>query len=121
MSDNIEINDYLYLDTEFGCFRATSKTINMLYDNEIIMSYSGVSDWVDYITLELLNLYSLSSPYNYALGTHDYHNVFSDTFKKDKDVLIKYVKKIIDTKWGQHLFDMVGKIIEDVTEVSTDD
>lgn len=69
MEENIiEINKYMYFDKNLGKFYLTSEAEEIIYKKkQIICSYSGANEWLNFFTLEMMNLYTGSSPYNYAL------------------------------------------------------
>ena len=65
----IEINKYMYFDKNCGVFCLTSEASEIIYrQKEIICSYSGADEWINFFTLEMMNLYTGSSPYNHALN-----------------------------------------------------
>ena len=73
----IEINKYMYFDKNCGVFCLTSEASEIIYrQKEIICSYSGADEWINFFTLEMMNLYTGSSPYNHAIGTCDHHEAF---------------------------------------------
>ncbi len=116
MADNIiSINKYLYFDKDCGRFCLTSEAAEIIYrQKEIICSYSGANEWINHFVLEMMNFYTGSSPFNYALGTINHHTAFPRIFEKDKDVLCEWVEKSLTKEWGIHMYKMIENIIDDV-------
>ena len=111
----IEINKYMYFDKDFGVFRLTSEASEIIYrQQEIICSYSGADEWINFVTLEMINLYTGSSPYNYALGTCDHHEAFPRVFKENPEGLYEWVEKSLNKEWGKHMYKMIENIIDDI-------
>lgn len=68
MEHIININKYMYFNEDIGKFCLTSEALEILYKQKsIICSYSGANEWLHDFTLELMNLYTGSSPYNHSL------------------------------------------------------
>ena len=116
MEENIiGINKYMYFDKSCGRFCLTSEASEIIYrQKEIICSYSGADEWVNSFTLEMINLYTGSSPYNYALGTCDHHEAFPRIFKENPEGLCGWVEKSLTKEWGIHMYKMIENIIDDV-------
>lgn len=113
----IEINKYLYFDKESGQFALTSEAEELIYrQKEIICSYSGANEWANFFTLEMMNLYTGSSPYNYALGTCDHHEAIPRIFKENKEKVCEWIEKSKEEKWGKHMYHMIETIIDDIPE-----
>ena len=113
--DRITINKYMYFDKINGVFRLTSEASNIIYrQKEIICSYAGADEWINFFTLEMTNLYTGASPYNYALDTCDHHEAFPRLFKQNKDFLFKWVENSITTEWGTRMYKMIENIIDDL-------
>ena len=111
----IEINKYMYFDKDYGVFRLTSEASEIIYrQKEIICSYSGADEWINFFTLEMINLYTGSSPYNYALGTCDHHEAFPRVFKENPESLYEWVEKSLKKEWGKHMYKMIENIIDDI-------
>lgn len=119
MDNIIEINKYLYFDCEDGAFRLTDEAQNILYrEKEVICSYSGCDDWCNHFIHEMMNLYTGSSPYNYALGTCDHHNQFNDMWNSGHKVeVIDWVRRSVNKQWGIHMYQMIVNIIDDVPKI----
>lgn len=110
----IEINKYMYFDKDNGVFRLTEEASEIIYrQKNLICSYSGADEWINHFTLELMNFYTGSSPYNYALGTCDYHKAFPRVFEKDKESLCGWVEESLTKEWGKHMYKMIENIIDD--------
>ena len=111
----IEINKYMYFDKDYGVFRLTSEASEIIYrQKEIICSYSGADEWINFFTLEMINLYTGSSPYNYVLGTCDHHEAFPRVFKENPEGLCEWVEKSLNKEWGKHMYKMIENIINDI-------
>lgn len=115
--DIIEINNYMYFDKQTGSFCLTSEASEIIYRKKnIICSYSGADEWVNAFTLEMMNLYTGSSPYNYALNTCDHHEALPRLFKEDREKVCEWVEASLTTEWGKHMYQMIANIIDDVPE-----
>lgn len=111
----IEINIYMYFDKNCGVFCLTSEASEIIYrQKEIICSYSGADEWINFFTLEMMNLYTGSSPYNHAIGTCDHHEAFPRIFKENKKGLCDWVEKSLTEEWGKRMYKMIENIIDDL-------
>ncbi len=112
MEENtINLNDYLYFDKSAKKFVATDKTTNILWEKDIICSYSGIDEWTHFFMCELLNLYSGRSVYNHSLSDIDYAESFEIYPTEAVEGWIERVKK---EEWFIKAIDMFSKIIEDI-------
>ncbi len=112
--NTIDINKYMYFDKDSGVFCLTSESSELIYrKKELICSYSGADEWINNFTLEMMNFYTGSSPYNHTLGTCDHHEAFPRIFKKNKEGLCEWVEKSLNKKWGKHMYKMIENIIDD--------
>lgn len=110
----IEINKYMYFDKDNGVFCLKEEASEIIYrQKNLICSYSGADEWINHFTLELMNFYTGSSPYNYALGTCDHHKAFPRIFEKDKESLCEWVQESLTKEWGKHMYKMIENIIDD--------
>ena len=116
MEENIiSINKYVYFSKEYGCFLLTQDASNIIYrQKEIICSYSGADEWINFFVLEMMNFYSGSSPYNHALGTCDFHEAIPRIFKENPDGVCEWLEKNLKKEWAKHMFKMIENIIDDV-------
>lgn len=116
MKENIiYINKYMYFDKKDGAFHLTSEASEIIYRQKgIICSYSGADEWIQHFTLEMMNFYTGSSPYNYALGTCNHHEAFPRVFKENPEGLCEWVEKSLNKEWGKHMYKMIENIIDDV-------
>ena len=116
MKENIvEINKYMYFDKNLGKFCLTSEAEEIIYkEKQIICSYSGANEWLNFFTLEMMNLYTGSSPYNYALNACDHHEAFPRIFAENKEYLNKWVEKSLTEEWGMKMYQMIENIIDDL-------
>lgn len=116
MEENIiSINKYIYFDKNSCVFCLTSEASEIIYrQKQIICSYSGADEWINFFTLEMINLYTGSSPYNHALGICDHHEAFPRIFKDDPIRLCKWVEESLTKEWGKHMYKMIENIIDDI-------
>lgn len=116
MKNIIEINKYMYFDENCGLFRLTSEASEIIYrQKEVIRSYSGADEWINFFTLEMMNLYTGASPYNYTIDSCDHHEAFPRIFKETKDGLCAWVEKSLTETWGQRMYKMIESIIDDLS------
>ena len=107
----------MHFNKVYGVFQLTSEGSEVVYrQKNIICSYSGADEWINFFTLEMINFYTGSSPYNYALGTCDHHTAFPRIFEKDKDSLCEWVEESLTKEWGIHMYKMIENIIDDVPD-----
>lgn len=110
----ININKYLYFDTEYGRFQLTSEASEIIYRKKnLICSYSGANEWIHHFTCEMLDFCSGSSVYNYALGTIKHEDEIPKIFKVNKESVINFVKKSVDELWSQKMYKMIEMIIDE--------
>lgn len=115
MQEEIVLSKYVSFNCETGRFYLTNEAQNILYrQKELICSYSGCNDWIDHFVHEMMNLYSGSSPYNYALGTCNHHTQFPILWEDHKEEVINYVKKSKERTWGKAMYDCIDHIIDSV-------
>lgn len=120
-SDVIEINKYMYFNKKIGRFALTREATEIIYrQKEIICSYSGADEWVNFFTLEMMNLYTGLSPYNHTLGNCDYHKDFPQVFKEDKEKLFGWVEASLTKEWGKKMYAMIENIIDDLPFIDID-
>lgn len=111
----IEINKYMYFDKNCGVFCLTSEASEIIYrQKKIICSYSGADEWINFFTLEMMNLYTDSSPYNYVIKACDHHEAFPRIFKENKKGLCDWVEKSLTEEWGKRMYKMIENIIDDL-------
>ncbi len=115
MENIIEINKYIYFDKSDGRFHLTSEASEIIYrQKHIICSYSGADEWINSFTLEMMNVYTGSSPYNYSLETCDHREAMPQLFKENKEKVCGWVEKSKETEWGKHMYRMIMNIIDDI-------
>lgn len=113
--DIIEINKYMYFDKTTGRFCLTDEGSEIIYRTKhLICSYSGADEWINTFTLEMINFYTGSSPYNYALNSCNHHEAFPRIFKENPTGLCEWVEKSLTEEWGSHMYKMIETIINDV-------
>lgn len=114
----IYINDYIGFDKESGMFALTSKAQEIIYrQKQIICSYSGSYEWGHMFFCELIDLYSGSSIYNYALGTIEHAKQIKELYKTGHaEEVINGIEKHKDDEWFKKAADMFAAIIEDLPE-----
>lgn len=115
MDNVIEINEYMYFETECGRFFLTSEAQEIIYRQKgIICSYSGSNEWLHHFTCEMLDLYTGASKYNYALGTTVHEKELPDIYKQNKDGVIEWIKGSLDKEWGKRMYATIKYIIDDL-------
>lgn len=115
VAEQIQVSKYIYYDCNYGRFYLTTAAQEILYNNkQLICSYSGCNDWIDHFVHEMMNLYTGNSPYNYALGTCNYHIKFPRLWKDHPNEINAYVQKSLETTWGKAMYDCIDHIIDEV-------
>ena len=116
IAEDIYINDYLYFDAEYGYFNLSDKAKEILYrQKEVICSYSGCNEWGHNFFCELIDLYSGSSQYNYALGTVVHAYQIKEMYRNGhKDEVINWVNKHKNDMCFSMAAAMLANIINDV-------
>lgn len=95
----------------------TSEALEILYKQKsIICSYSGANEWLHDFTLELMNLYTGSSPYNHSLCDCNHHYNFPAAFEKNPESVCVWVRETLDKEWAKHMYKMIENIIDDVPD-----
>lgn len=113
--DIISINKYLYFDKTYGKFFLTNEATQIVYEQkEIICSYRGVNEWCNHFVCELIDLYSGSSKYNYAIGTIVHETEIPEAFKTNKDSVCNWIEKFMKKECGKRAFNMLVAIIDDL-------
>ena len=117
--DYIYINDYLSFNKAFGCFQLSATAQEILYRKKhIICSYSGCNDWAHHFFCELIDLYSGSSKYNYALGTvvhvQQIKNMYSEGHSNE---VINWIERHKSNDWFIKAATMLTNIIDDVPTI----
>lgn len=116
MNENeIKVSKYAFFDKECGLFFLTSEAKTIIYrEKNIICSHSGANEWCNHFICELIDLYSGSSHYNYAINSTIHETTLPKIFKTDKEHVINWIDKIKDEEWGLKLFKMFDNIIDDL-------
>ena len=118
MENNIEINKYICFNRDFGVFQLTPEASEIVYRKKnLICSYSGADEWINHFVLEMMNFYTGDSPYNYAIGTVDYHKEFPEIFKSNPEGVCEWVERSLTKEWGKHMYKMIEYIIDDAPAV----
>lgn len=119
LENTIYINDYISFNPDHGRFELTSKAQEIIYrQKNIICSYSGSVEWGHEFFCELIDLYSGSSKYNYALGTVVHKEQIEKMYNKGhRDEVTEWVKRHKDDYWFTKAAAMFAKIIEDLPEL----
>lgn len=71
------MSDYIVFDNESCWFCLSDFGMKILYDKNIISSYSGANEWCHHFFCELLDLFSGCSIYNYALGCYEHEKMIA--------------------------------------------
>lgn len=114
--DRIKLSKYVYFDKENGQFYLTSDAQHIIYrEKNIICSYSGSNDWCNHFICEMIDLYSGSSQYNYAIGTTVHEKRIPEMIENGKkEEIVNWIEKIKDEEWGLKLFKMFDNIFDDI-------
>lgn len=117
MEENISLSKYVYFNCDDGRFYLTDEAQEILYrKKELICSYSGCNDWIDQFVHEMMNLYTGSSPYNYALGTCNHHTEFPRLWEEHRSEVTEWVRKSKEKIWGKSMYACIDYIIDTVPE-----
>ena len=115
--ENIKLSKYLVFDIERGTFYLTSEAQEIVYrQKEIICSYSGSCEWANHFACELIDLYSGSSKYNYALGTISHETEIPKMWLSNKETVINWITSSKDKSWGKLAFAAFDMIIDTLPE-----
>ena len=118
MENVIDINKYMYFNTEIGTFELTSEASEIIYrQKNLICSYSGANEWINHFTCEMLDFCSGTSIYNYALGCYKHEDEITKIFKENKEAVIVWVGKSIEVPWSKGAYKFIETIIEEVAAV----
>jgi len=89
-----------YIDFNRGSFWLNREAGEIIYHvKEIICSYSGASEWCNVFFCSLIDLYSGSSPYNYALGTTDHKREIPEIWKTNPQSVVEWLNKSASKDW----------------------
>lgn len=115
MNENkIEINKYMGFDAENGRFYLTSEAQEIIYrQKNLICSYSGSNEWIHHFTCEMLDFFTGSSIYNYALGTIRHEKEMPEIFKTNKDAVINFINRTLSESWGIKMYKIIELIIDE--------
>jgi hypothetical protein len=115
MKENqILVNKYVYFDTENGYFYLTSEASELIYRKKgLICSYSGANEWINHFVCEMIDFCSGSSIYNYALGTIHHEKEIPEIFKTNKEAVINFIKRSLETPWSVKMYQLIEKIIDE--------
>jgi len=107
--EEINIGKYVVYNPEYGKFHLTSEASNTIYrKKELICSYSGADEWCNHLFCQFIDLFSGSSPYNYALGTCNHENEIPQILKENKDEedpIVRWINKQLIKKWWNNMVD----------------
>lgn len=119
MEENqIQVNKYVYFNTENGYFYLTSEASEMIYrQKNLICSYSGSNEWINHFVCEMLDFYTGDSIYNYALGTVNYEKDIPRIFKENKEKVIDFIKKTTEESSTRKMYKTIENIIDEAEEV----
>ena len=115
----IEINKHMYFDKEMCTFYLTHEASNIIYrEKNIICSYSGSDEWIHHFTCEMLDLYSGSSIYNYALGTYKHKERFNELVQEgQKEVVIEFIERSLTEQWSLNMYKSISFVIDNLVAV----
>lgn len=118
--EEIKIGKYVVYSPEDGWFRLTFEASNIIYrEKEIICSYSGSNEWCNHFFCQMIDLFSGSSPYNYALGTCDHEKTIPIILKENKDEedpIVNWINKQINKTWWKNMVDSFEYMFEHLPE-----
>lgn len=119
MSEKIEVSKNVRFDTDSCRFHLTSEASETIYRKKgVICSYSGASEWVHDFTCDMLDLYSGSTPYNYALGCYCHKERFPALVKAgEAEKVVKFVKSTVENETFKKMYANIDRIIDDLDEV----
>jgi len=119
MDENkISINKHIFFDTESGRFYLTSEASEIIYRVKgLICSYSGSDEWIHHFVCEMLDFCSGSSVYNYALGTIRHETEIPKIWGTNKQAVIDFVTKSLETPWGKKMYKLIENIIDEAEPV----
>ena len=98
--EEVDIHIGKYINFNRGSFWLNREASEVIYhQKEIICSYSGASEWCNAFFCSLIDLYSGSSPYNYALGTTDHFKRIPEYWISNPQGVADWVIKSIEKEW----------------------
>jgi len=111
----IQVSEHVYFDTSNGLFRLTSEAQEIIYrEKRIICSYSGSNEWINNFMLELLDLYTGGSPYNYSINSVCHKDVLPKIFGVNKQAVIDFIEKSKTEEWGIAMYSAIDMIINNL-------
>lgn len=107
--ESLKCGKYVEFDFNSGEFVLTQDASEIIYrEKGCICSYSGADEWCNHIFCQLIDLYSGSSPYNYALGTCDHEKSIPVYWRENRDGVIEWLNKHKGDGW----FDIACKTFD---------
>jgi len=108
--DKIKIGKYVHYSIGDGLFCLEGSALEEIYRNkEIICSYSGANEWCNHFFCQMIDLFSGSSPYNYALGTCDHEKeipmILANNKDKDAHPIVDWITKQENKDWWKKMVD----------------
>jgi len=111
----IKLSKYVYFDDTTGHFVLSSKAQEIIYrEKNIICSYSGSNEWINNFMFELINLFTGSGPYNYAINSINHKNVIPKIWIENPESIVDYFKKSIKEPWGIAMYKTIDFIIDNL-------
>jgi hypothetical protein len=117
--NKIAISKHCYFDTESGYFYLNNETSEVIYrEKGIICSYSGANEWCNHFMCELIDLFSGSSQYNYALGTTIHEKEIPKIWKDNKQSVIDWINKSKAKDWFKAAAKMFDEVIDNLPNLN---
>lgn len=115
----IQISKHVYYDTDSHWFYLTPEAQNFIYrEKNVICSYSGSNEWCNHFVCQMVDLYSGSSIYNYALGTTDHEKRIPELIKDGySENVINFIRRIPNEEWGIAMGKAIDYVIDNLVEV----
>lgn len=98
-----------------GKFYLNEKISELLYrKTELICSYSGSNEWCNHMICELIDLYSGSSPFNYALNSCKHEEMIPKYWTSHSIEVVKWFEHSSKQEWYRIAVSTFNNIIESI-------
>lgn len=94
----IDVNKYVYFKD--GKFYLTDSARDTIRRKQVITSYSGAQEWCHHIMCELIDLYTGSSKYNYALSSVTHETRMPEIYQENPSGCTRWIENMANETWA---------------------